>query len=46
MEFQLTSEEKKILLQTARQAITARLEKRTPQYPEPTELLKKNAVPS
>ena len=41
MEFQLTPEEKQILLQTARQAITARLEKRKPKYPEPTELLKK-----
>ncbi len=41
MEFQLTPEEKSILLQTARQAITARLEKRKPRYPEPTELLKK-----
>ena len=41
MEFQLTSEEKQILLQTARRAITARLENRKPQYPEPTELLKK-----
>ena len=41
MEFQLTPEEKKILLQTARRAITARLEKRNPRYPEPTELLKK-----
>jgi AmmeMemoRadiSam system protein A len=41
MEFRLAPEEKKILLQTARQAITARLEKRKPRYPEPTELLKK-----
>jgi AmmeMemoRadiSam system protein A len=41
MEFQLTPEEKRILLQTARRAITARLEKRKPKYPEPTELLKK-----
>jgi AmmeMemoRadiSam system protein A len=41
MEFQLAPEEKKILLETARQAITARLEKREPEYPEPTELLKK-----
>jgi AmmeMemoRadiSam system protein A len=41
MEFQLTPEEQKILLQTARQAITARLEDRKPKYPEPTELLKK-----
>jgi AmmeMemoRadiSam system protein A len=41
MEFQLTPEEKQILLQTARQAITSRLEKRKPKYPEPTELLKK-----
>ena len=41
MELQLTPEEKKVLLQTARQAITARLEKRKPQYPMPTESLKK-----
>jgi AmmeMemoRadiSam system protein A len=41
MEFQLTPEEKQILLQTARRAITSRLEKHKPQYPEPTELLKK-----
>jgi AmmeMemoRadiSam system protein A len=41
MEFQLTSEEKQILLQTAREAILARLEKRKPKYPKPTELLKK-----
>ena len=41
MEFQLTPEEKQILLQTARQAITAGLEKRKAKYPEPTELLKK-----
>jgi AmmeMemoRadiSam system protein A len=41
MEFQLTLEEKKILLQTARRAIAARLEKRKPRYPRPTEKLKK-----
>jgi AmmeMemoRadiSam system protein A len=41
MEFQLTPEEKSTLLQTAREAITARLEKRKPLYPDPTELLKK-----
>ena len=41
MEFQLSPEEKKILLATARRAITARLSKRRPDYPEPTELLKK-----
>jgi AmmeMemoRadiSam system protein A len=41
MEFQLTREEKQILLATARRAITARLEKRTPRYPQPTEVLKK-----
>jgi AmmeMemoRadiSam system protein A len=41
MEFQLTSEEKRILLHTAREAIGAHLEKRKPRYPEPTELLKK-----
>ena len=41
MEFQLTPEEKQILLLTARRAITARLEKRKPKVPEPTELLKK-----
>jgi AmmeMemoRadiSam system protein A len=41
MEFQLTPEEKTILLHTARQAITARLERREPRYPQPTELLKK-----
>ena len=41
MEFQLTPKEKKILLVTARRAITARLTKRKPDYPEPTELLKK-----
>ena len=41
MEFQLTLQEKEILLQTAREAISARLENRKPAYPEPTELLKK-----
>jgi AmmeMemoRadiSam system protein A len=40
VEFQLTPEEKKILLETARRAITARLSKGKPDYPEPTELLK------
>jgi AmmeMemoRadiSam system protein A len=41
MEFQLTLEEKKILLQTAREAINARLQNRKPELPGPTELLKK-----
>jgi AmmeMemoRadiSam system protein A len=41
MEFQLTRQEKEILLQTAREAISARLENRKPRYPQPTELLKK-----
>jgi AmmeMemoRadiSam system protein A len=42
MEFDITLEEKKILMQTAREAITARIEKRKPQYPASTETLKKN----
>jgi AmmeMemoRadiSam system protein A len=41
MEFDITPEEKKILLQTAREAIAARIEKRKPRYPESTETLKK-----
>jgi AmmeMemoRadiSam system protein A len=39
MEFDLSVEEKKILLETARLAITARLKKNTPVFPEPTPLL-------
>jgi AmmeMemoRadiSam system protein A len=41
MDFELTPEEKQILLKTAREAISARLEKRKPSYPESTEILKK-----
>ncbi|MBN2554006.1 MAG: AmmeMemoRadiSam system protein A [Spirochaetales bacterium] len=41
MSFELTPKEKQILLKTAREAISARLEKRRPRYPEPTEILKK-----
>jgi AmmeMemoRadiSam system protein A len=41
MEFDITRQEKKILLQTAREAITARLENRKPKYPASTETLKK-----
>jgi AmmeMemoRadiSam system protein A len=42
MKLQLTAEEKAILLNTAREAISARLEAREPRYPQPTKLLKKN----
>ncbi|MEE9306338.1 MAG: AmmeMemoRadiSam system protein A [Spirochaetia bacterium] len=41
MEFDITPEEKKILLQTAREAIAAHLEKRKPRYPAATGTLKK-----
>jgi AmmeMemoRadiSam system protein A len=41
MEFRITAEEKQILLHTAREAIAARLQRRQPRYPQPTELLKK-----
>ncbi len=40
MEFQLKAEEKGILLRTAREAITARLQERKPVFPEPTATLK------
>ncbi len=42
MEFTLSDYEKKLLLQTARETITAVLQKREPVYKEPTELLQKN----
>ena len=41
MEFDITLEEKKVLLQTAREAIAARLEKRKSRYSAATETLKK-----
>lgn len=40
MEFSLEASEKRILLQTAREAIAARLEGRPPAFPEPTPTLK------
>ena len=42
MEFALTDYEKKLLLQTARETVTAVLEKRDPSYSEPTKLLTEN----
>ena len=42
MEFSLSAYEKNILLNTARETMTAVLEKRDPVYNEPTELLKQN----
>lgn len=40
MDFSLTKNEKQILLLTARESITSLLEKRAPNYPEPTTVLK------
>jgi AmmeMemoRadiSam system protein A len=40
MSFNLSGEEKRLLIQTAREAIQSRLEKRPPRYPLPTENLK------
>jgi AmmeMemoRadiSam system protein A len=39
MDFFLSEEEKRLLIQTAREAIQSRLEKRSPQYPEATQRL-------
>lgn len=39
MEFQLTPEEKIILLRTARESIAARLSRRPPEFPRPTQAL-------
>jgi AmmeMemoRadiSam system protein A len=41
MEFTLSGEEQRILIQTAREAIESRLFGRSPSYPQPTENLKK-----
>jgi AmmeMemoRadiSam system protein A len=42
MEFSLTENEKKLLLETAREAIASKLVKRTPDFKAPTENLKLN----
>ncbi len=42
MDFSLSDYEKKLLLQTARETISSFLEKRAPDYSEPTELLREN----
>ena len=41
MDFTLTGEEQRILIQTARESIESRLFGRAPQYPPATESLKK-----
>jgi AmmeMemoRadiSam system protein A len=41
VQFTLSDQEKRILLHTAREAISSRLQRRPPDYPEPTDTLRK-----